>query len=108
MMAFFQLKPEDKTLTTKHMKDQFGYSQTTLWRMRQNGTGPEYINKGGKVLYVERVVLDWLSESTYKSTAEEPAALKGKRYQHLPAARLLGVAANKAKHAAKKAAKASN
>jgi hypothetical protein len=37
---------------------------------RTNGTGPRYFRQGGKVVYSERDVLEWMIAGARRSTAE--------------------------------------
>ncbi len=51
-----------------------GESPRTCERMRQEGTGPEFVKVGKRVLYRPSAVEEWLQRNTFASTAEAKAA----------------------------------
>ncbi len=49
-------------------------STRTCERQRQEGTGPEFVKVGKRVLYRPSAVEDWIQRNTFTSTAEAAAA----------------------------------
>jgi hypothetical protein len=49
-------------------------SPRTLERMRLEGSGPEFMKAGRRVLYREQGLLSWLEARTFSSTAEAAVA----------------------------------
>ncbi len=49
-------------------------STRTCERQRQEGTGPEFVKVGKRVLYRPSAVEDWIQRNTFTSTAEARAA----------------------------------
>jgi len=49
-------------------------SRRTIERWRQEGTGPDYVKAGKRVLYRLSAVEDWIERNTFTSTAKARAA----------------------------------
>lgn len=61
-----------KFLDTKEAAVLLRLTPNSLARMRCMGDGPPYVKPSpGRVLYDERVVLEWLAARQYSSTAQE-------------------------------------
>lgn len=57
-------------LRTKEAARMLGIAPRTLDKRRVQGTGPQYIKMGGRVLYDVQVLKAWLSSSIKRSTSD--------------------------------------
>src|SRR3954447_9514231 len=64
------IEPEDRFLTRRQLSEKYPLGYGWLAKATMRGTGPPYIRIGGKVLYRESAVLDWLAAHERHSTAE--------------------------------------
>ena len=60
--------------TTPEAAKRIRHSERTLERWRLDGTGPEFVKAGRKVLYTDFALEAWVNARTFRSTAEADAA----------------------------------
>ena len=60
--------------TTPEAAKRIRHSERTLERWRLEGTGPEFVKAGRKVLYTDSALEAWVNARTFRSTAEADAA----------------------------------
>ncbi len=58
---------------TNWLSNLIGESPRTCERRRQEGTGPDFVKVGKRVLYRQSDVEDWIRRNTFRSTAEARA-----------------------------------
>jgi hypothetical protein len=72
---------------TDWLSENIGGSKRKWERMRQEGTGPEFVKAGKRILYRLSAIEEWLRRNTFTSTAEAKAAKNaeaaeiGRRYK---------------------------
>ena len=64
----------DNLNTTPEAAKRVKHSSRTLERWRLDGTGPEFVKAGRKVLYSDSALEAWVEARTFRSTAEADAA----------------------------------
>jgi predicted DNA-binding transcriptional regulator AlpA len=70
-MTFTQNNPEpNRYLSERQASVYLGISDKTLQRHRINGTGPQFIKCGGRVLYDRNDCDAWMSSQKITSTAQ--------------------------------------
>jgi len=65
----------DEWLTATGVSKRYpGFSERKLARGRTDGTGPEFVKVGRKVLYRQSAIEKWLASRAFTSTAEAKKA----------------------------------
>ena len=64
----------EELLSTDDLAEVLQESPRSVERKRSEGTGPEFIKAGRRVLYRPSAVEDWIQRNTFTSTAEARAA----------------------------------